>query len=156
MRGREWTPDTLRAAWPDRYVVSPSGCHEWSGARDSNGYGRARAFRKAYFTHRLAYELFVGPIPDGMVVMHDCDNPCCVNPAHLTVGTQQENLRDMHVKDRGAGHPRSFPGPDWPIFLRRLNQLGLTQSRLGEKFGAHRTTVSAAIKRAHRKDSQVS
>ena len=153
--GRKWTEADLRAAWSGFYVER-EGCHEWSRARNADGYGYQRWGMKQLRAHRLAYELFVGPIPDGMVVMHDCDNPCCVNPAHLTVGTQQENLRDMHVKDRGAGHPRSFPGPDWPIFLRRLNQLGLTQSRLGEKFGAHRTTVSAAIKRAHRKDSQVS
>jgi hypothetical protein len=73
-------------------------CVEWSGPRDSNGYGRSGHGDRA---HRVAWEAACGdPIPDGMVVMHLCDNPPCVNPAHLRLGTVAENNRDRHAKGR--------------------------------------------------------
>lgn len=55
--------------------------------------------RKVY-SHRFAYEISRGPIPEGMVVMHSCDNGLCCNPLHLSLGTQSENIKDMHLKGR--------------------------------------------------------
>jgi hypothetical protein len=83
--------------------VLPSGCHIWTGTTNQHGYGILRANgRKHAKAHRVAWEYASGrPIPDGMVVMHKCDVPCCVNPDHLQIGTQSENLRDMFAKRRG-------------------------------------------------------
>lgn len=81
-----------------RFTVTPSGCWEWQGSRDRDGYGRVQrsAFGVCWFekTHRLSYEFYVGEIPCGLHVLHRCDNPPCINPEHLYCGTHQENMRD--------------------------------------------------------------
>lgn len=87
------------------WTVTPEGCWEWNGARSDKGYGSFRAGSKTYLAHRISYELHTGDflVSDkihGDVVMHSCDNPPCVNPAHLSKGTQQDNISDMISKDR--------------------------------------------------------
>ena len=77
-------------------------CIEWQGPRYPNGYGQVRLPKqRSRGAHRVAYEQAFGPIPEGMVVCHRCDNPPCVNPEHLFVGTQLDNQRDMRAKGRG-------------------------------------------------------
>jgi hypothetical protein len=75
----------------------PSGCMEWQANRDARGYGRIRVFTDGKWTnalaHRVAYTLDHDDIPSGMVVMHACDNPSCVNVEHLRLGLQQHNSR---------------------------------------------------------------
>ena len=80
-------------------------CWPWIGSRTTDGYGHMGFKGQLYRTHRLAYECANGPIPNGMVLMHRCDNPPCCNPAHLVVGTQQENARDVVLK---GYHPCSL------------------------------------------------
>ena len=92
-----------------RLVVKESGCLEWTGATDRSGYGRIMGFDPgAMFTHRLAWELANGPIPDGLNVLHHCDNPpCCQTEptegypdGHLFLGTHADNARDKIAKGR--------------------------------------------------------
>lgn len=80
-------------------------CWEWTGYKNHLGYGRTYMTlpdksHKLMTVHRLAYVHFNGPIPEGFVVMHSCDNRCCVNPSHLKVGTQYDNIHDMIDKGR--------------------------------------------------------
>jgi hypothetical protein len=77
-------------------------CWEWTGQRIKFGYGRTKYHQVAWLAHRLAYTLFVEPIPDGLVVMHECDNPGCVRPGHLRLGTRADNNRDAAEKGRAA------------------------------------------------------
>jgi hypothetical protein len=79
-------------------------CIEWRGARTNEGYGRKWKNGKVRYTHRLAYAWANGPIPDGMWVLHKCDNPPCCNPEHLFLGTNQDNLLDCISKGR---HPKT-------------------------------------------------
>jgi hypothetical protein len=72
-------------------------CIEWSGRRDKNGYGITSKDKRA---HREAWIEANGPIPAGMHVLHHCDNPPCINPEHLFLGTQADNNADMHAKGR--------------------------------------------------------
>ena len=80
----------------------PSGCWEWQGARSgSQGYGIMRLSKKRkVYSHRWSYEQVWGEVPKGRVVMHLCDNPACVRPAHLMAGTQYDNLHDAYRKGR--------------------------------------------------------
>lgn len=75
-------------------------CWIWTGTRASTGYGVLVDNKKRIFAHRFSYELAKGPIPAGLVIRHTCDNPPCVNPAHLLTGTQADNARDMAERGR--------------------------------------------------------
>lgn len=103
--------------WQDRIVPEPNtGCHIWMGTVCRLGYGRIRRpgsprNSSPVLVHRIAWEREFGPIPDGLKVCHRCDNPSCVNPDHLFLGTQRDNLRDMFAKGRGRPggvRPRGF------------------------------------------------
>ena len=82
-------------------------CIEWTKYRDKGGYGVLRSGGKTMLAHRVAWERANGPIPEGMKVLHKCDNPPCVNPDHLSLGTQQDNIRDCFLKGRISRAPRN-------------------------------------------------
>lgn len=83
------------------FPVTESGCWIWMAGLDSGGYGSIRdgSMRKA---NRVAWELYRGPITDHEMVLHQCDIPCCVNPDHLFIGTQIDNMQDALTKHRNA------------------------------------------------------
>jgi hypothetical protein len=83
-------------------VRMPSGCIDWVGARSRGGYGHLKVAGKTLKAHRVAYELFVGPIPEGMEIDHRCRNKYCVNTAHLEAVTRSENVRRGWPFRRGA------------------------------------------------------
>lgn len=77
-------------------------CLEWTGNRGSSGYGQIRVEGRMWSVHRLVWALHHGPIPSGLVVMHGCDNPACVDIDHLLLGTQRANVLDRQRKGRGV------------------------------------------------------
>jgi hypothetical protein len=99
---------TARRSGIDRFWtrvnVNPNGCWEWVGYRDPLGYGRYSFGRRRALAHRVLWQWMFGPL-DGpsQVVMHACDNPPCVNPLHLSVGTMGDNIRDAAAKKRLHG-----------------------------------------------------
>ena len=110
-RDKEWWDDfrsfeKFRKRFWDRFrfgsgIVSPFGvCWIWTGRKNSKGYGVVKILYKRYFTHRKAWELAYGPIPEGMNVLHKCDTPACGRPTHLFLGTQEDNMHDMKKKGR--------------------------------------------------------
>ena len=82
--------------------AKPNCCVEWIGYRDRQGYGRAWFDYQPIGAHRLSWSIANGPIPEGMCVLHRCDNPSCVNPEHLFLGTVSENHKDMMLKKRNV------------------------------------------------------
>lgn len=83
-------------------LILDTPCWEWLGTKNPNGYG---SFSSRYFSglaHRASWEIFVGLIPDGLFICHKCDNKSCVNPEHLFLGTQHDNMQDKAQKDRLA------------------------------------------------------
>ena len=91
-------PDSQRF-WRQVARGEPGDCWRWLGGT-RKGYGRFKLKGRMVTAHRHAYELEVGPIPDGLFVLHECDNPSCVNPRHLFLGTQLDNIRDRDKKGR--------------------------------------------------------
>lgn len=110
----------VKQRFEDKYIPEPNtGCWLWEGALESSGYGqiteRSNGSQKNHMAHRLSYEIYKGPLIKGMVVMHTCDMPSCVNPAHLKQATQKENMEDRDKKGRrvapsGANHWRNRNG----------------------------------------------
>lgn len=99
---------TLKERFSSKYVVSEHGCWEWI-TKQSNGYGRIRSAGKGspqILAHRASWLIFKGEIPQNQVVMHKCDNPSCVNPEHLDVGSQEKNMQDMLAKGRSGKRGR--------------------------------------------------
>ena len=99
--------------WWDVDRTSDTGCWEWHGVRNQRGYGQVSVTGQIRATHRVAWELTHGPIPPGMIVCHRCDNPPCVRPDHLFLGTHRDNTVDSMTKGRlvsGGRHwTRQYP-----------------------------------------------
>ena len=119
-------------------------CVEWRGALSKKGYGVIKIDKVNMFTHRLSYSLFNGSIPRGMFVCHKCDNPKCINPEHLFIGTPKENTDDMSNKGRGLYGRR-------PLVLTNIKTneewFFNSQYEVAEHLGVNQGTVSYALKR---------
>ncbi|NDU91583.1 MAG: HNH endonuclease [Ferrovum sp.] len=132
-------------------------CIVWTGHISAKGYGRIRLKGKYRFAHRVVYEMHRGPIPDGLLVMHSCDNPPCVNIKHLSLGTQLDNVRDMQNKGRAV----ILRGATHPSIKLSTEQIEAIKSRyrphdkqnggpaLGREFGVHQKTILAIIHGKH-------
>lgn len=99
---RKYTPNQVVSAFWAKVDKSAGAdaCWIWTACRDHKGYGQLRIHSKSILAHRYAYILEHGEIPDGMFVCHHCDNPSCVNPTHLFLGTNTDNVHDMMAKGR--------------------------------------------------------
>lgn len=148
-----------------KYVNKTETCWNWTGSK-TRGYGHYSLSGKQYRTHRLMWEVVNGAIPDGMVICHKCDNPSCVNPDHLFIGTQADNIADCIAKGRsskymhkgvGAGEPK----PPYAIGehkpnakltendvreIKRLWSNGLKMPIIAKQFGVNRSAVRQIIK----------
>lgn len=133
-----------------------SGCIEWQSTTDRYGYGfitfmpEGAAGGITLKAHRIAWEYANGSIPEGMHVLHKCDNPKCCNPDHLFLGTQLDNNRDMKEKNRNTrGNMRKDAklNPDDVRRIRSMQESGIQQSRIAEHFGVSRSTVCQIVKR---------
>ena len=92
--------EKLKQRQLSNYVVDLDGCWIWQGVLDKDGYGKVKRDTKTIRAHRLFYEQHVGPVPNGLLVLHHCDNPQCVNPSHLYIGNQFDNERDKDTRGR--------------------------------------------------------
>lgn len=118
-----------------------SGCHEWQAGINRGGYGKLW-FRGecSVPAHRVAHTLFIGAIPEGGNVLHRCDNRKCVNPEHLFLGTQRENIYDMDDKGRrGTKSSLTYSDVDE---IRKMLADRYSQEVIAKKFGVDQTTIS--------------
>lgn len=148
-------PKTAEGFWS--LVRRGEGCWEWQGKRDpKDGYGVFRWGGPYKRTHRIAYELAVGPIPPGMLVCHHCDNPPCCRPDHLFVGTISDNSLDMvrkgrmhandHPRVKGERHPNAKLTDEKVLEIRSAydGQVA-TMQRLAEHYGVTYQNVKHVV-----------
>jgi hypothetical protein len=133
--------------------LGPNGdCHEWTACRGRDGYGQIKAGGKMLGAHRVAWELVNGPIPEGMCVLHRCDNPPCCRVEHLFLGSQALNMADMNAKGRqpkGSDNGRAkLTEADIPE-IRGLLAEGVVQREIGRRYGVASSQISN-IKAGHR------
>jgi hypothetical protein len=141
-------------------------CWLWKAALFGNGYGAFRLGDRQVRAHRFGYEVFVGPIPDGLIVCHRCDVPACQNPAHWFLGTNRDNAIDRERKGRGR-YRHIGPLPPKPRVGRRRGEQhhkaklteadvrairaacgeGQSQDAVAVRFGVSQRLVSGIVRR---------
>lgn len=131
-----------------RVINSETGCWEWHGHSLPSGYGLYTHKKKTFIVHRLSYETFVGPIPDGMFVCHHCDNPRCFRPECLFLGTREDNTNDMLSKERQARGERvgvsKLVTKDIAT-IRTMATSGYTQQEIADQFDVSQMTICRII-----------
>jgi hypothetical protein len=146
-----------RSSLSDRYwkfAVKTEGCWGWNGSTDENGYGRVSAYTDddrwvPHLAHRISWELHNGPIPDGLLVLHQCDNPPCSRPDHLFLGNQLDNMQDCVSKGR---RPRGEQSHTAKVTEAQVIEMRLrfaagerNYSKLGREYGISGGQVRAII-----------
>lgn len=130
--------------------VTVGGCWEWTAAKDKDGYGWFGYKGRLLGAHRIAYILFIEEIPEGKCVLHKCDNPSCVNPEHLYVGTHKQNSRDRDVKNRTARGLKNGFGK-YPFSLvtkiRKEYSEGLTYNEIHTRHNVSMGWISQVVRR---------
>lgn len=136
----------------DSYVelIPFSTCHWWTGTIKETGYGRFHVKDRFIAAHRFSYEKEHGPIPSGLCVCHSCDNPSCVNPDHLWLGTQKNNMQDCSAKSRagkslGVNHGLSKLN-DEAVKVIRFFAGSVSNRRIAVAYGVSSSTVDSVVK----------
>lgn len=126
-------------------------CWLWCGGRDQDGYGRFNNTELGTrIASRVAYILFIGPIPPGLMVLHKCDNPSCVNPRHLFLGTNKDNMRDAANKGRccrGERQNNSKLTTEDVIAIRGEYQFRINSRTLAARYGCTQENILHVVKR---------
>lgn len=135
------------------------GCWEWTASLGSTGYGQIGIRNRPIGAHRVSYEIHYGPIPEGMCVLHHCDNRLCVRPDHLFLGTRADNIRDMDRKNRGVrnriartgqlgeSNRQSVVTADQVRKIRSLYASGLTMAEIAKQFPIGESGVGFIVRR---------
>lgn len=150
MPNRRNTPQDF---WNKVSIGGPDDCWEWTLSRRAGRYGQANYGNKNWLAHRLAWTLSSGPIPEGLLVCHTCDNVLCCNPAHLWIGTDSENMQDKIRKSRqyrGFDHHLAKLTDDQvreirETYIPRHPEFG--QCALARKFGVSQPSILCVLQR---------
>ena len=141
----------------DHYTDKSGDCWMWKGGTFGNGYGYLKVKGTSCLAHRVSYELHKGEIPEGMVVRHTCDVPLCINPSHLLLGTQSDNMRDKVLRGRtstrpvhvylGESHPSAKLTESDVREIRVKHASGETQTALGHEYGVSSRQIGYIVHR---------
>lgn len=130
--------------WSKVAVGEVDECWEWQASKTSADYGKFAIHHRLWLAHRVAWVLTFGPIPEGLCVLHKCDNRACCNPYHLFLGTRGDNAADSMKKGRRA---RKLTEEE-VLEIRELYAAGgMTQQELADEFGVSNPTISYITRR---------
>jgi len=147
MNGKCTTQDQNYSAVLVRFldkIEKTETCWIWKAGLYKNGYGQFWKDGRQKSAHRCAFEIFKGNIRDGMCVCHTCDNPRCVNPEHLFLGSHKDNSQDASIKNRTCKFDKNKWGKltkDQSLECFRLYESGRSQTEIAKKFNIHQATV---------------
>lgn len=146
-----------RERFESSFEKQSNGCWVWTKGTGHFDYGMFWVGGKTIGAHRYSYILHKEPIPEGMFVCHTCDNPRCVNPDHLFLGTPKDNMGDKLAKGRG-NHPRGEAHPlaklsDADVDEARRLAETMTKTAIAKRFGVSRSLISMIANSAHRPNS---
>jgi len=137
-----------------KIAVKDNGCWEWVKGTYTNGYGKFSIKGNGHPAHRISYVLFIGNIPKGMLVCHDCDNKICVNPSHLFIGSHADNTADMIQKGRmvpgnhsGIHNGRAKLDEDAVRDIRWKREEGVMTKDLVVEYGVSRSQIQKIVRR---------
>lgn len=136
--------------WEKVNTSGPNGCWVWTASTFRHGYGKFWLDGKLRYAHRVSWKWTNGPIPEGLWVLHKCDNPPCVRPDHLFLGTDLDNKKDKVKKGRqarGSTHGCSRLTEQDVRRIRALVGLGFLQREIAEMFEVSRSHVSSVVNR---------
>lgn len=140
----------VAAFWSNVEVGSPYICWEWLGAKNVWGYGVCTFSGKTAASHRVAWEIANGPVPDSKHVLHRCDNPPCCNARHLFLGTHTENMEDKASKGRcstihGEGQKNSKLTTAKVNEIRQKRAVGATVTAIAAEYGVSKSVISEVV-----------
>lgn len=150
---------TMKQRFEDKFVVSEDRCWEWVAGKHDRGYGyfyTSDTFskRKMDYAHRVSIYLYKGfKVPDDLEVLHLCDNPCCVNPEHLSIGTHQDNMDDMIIKDRFLNSNERLTEEDVNLAMS-MRRRGVMVKDIAVHFGideGHSSRISRGLRKHYNK-----
>lgn len=155
----DYTPKDVIRFWKKVAITANSDlCWQWTAYRDKEGYGHF-CHKANTLSHRIAWEIYNDKSAGNLKVLHSCDNPSCVNPKHLSLGTQADNIADMMLKGRSASkEKRSLPkrgelNPshklthEQVLYIRkRYAEGGITNKQLATEMGISRTMIYQIVK----------
>jgi hypothetical protein len=126
----------------DKVEKRKDGCWVWTASKLQDGYGCFKVGGKKISAHRYSYQAFKGDIPEGLVVMHSCDNPSCVNPEHLMAGTHKDNSQDAVSKGRMASGSRNSSAKLTEDQVAAIKESSETVVILANRYGVNQSTIS--------------
>ena len=122
-------------------------CWRWTRPLTGNGYGLMNRDGLTWYAHRLSWTMHAGAIPDGQQVLHRCDNPACVRPDHLFLGTAKDNMEDMAKKGRAMRGERHYQAKLTDAAVLAIRSTAATDGVMASALGVSRRTVSHARSR---------
>ena len=134
------TRKTLLERFMAKVDVMPCGCWEWTACKDGKGYGGINVGGRLRTAHRVSYELFRGSA-EGQQVLHECDRPTCVNPAHLFLGTHDDNMADKTKKGRHAHGEKHGRAKLTDVEVLKIRAANATLQVLADQYGVHPSMI---------------
>lgn len=152
VRTKRWPQTPRERVWSKVKIAKPEQCWEWQGRRNRTGYGTTKVGERHWLVHRLVWTWTRGELSEGQCVLHACDNPACVNPSHLWLGTRADNNADKLRKGRhrvavGERQHCSKLTAAKVRWARESYSRGVTQTEIAKRLGVHQGSISKIVLR---------